>query len=529
MPDAALLRRYSESGSQDAFAAIVNECLPLVYGAALRRVGGDAHLAQDVAQMVFTAVARDAARLARHPDLTGWLFTTTRFLAAKALRTERRRQTREQAWLAQPADEPAEQMPPRLRLVLDDVLMELQQLDREMLLMRFYRGLRLAEIGAVLNSSENAVQKRIERALDRLKSKLSVRGITSTAGAIAVAMETNGAVSVPAGLAAAATTAGIACGGGGAAALAATAAAPASKLALALAAVAVIGGSIGLVLYQRENARLRDELATATIARNAALQRAAVAAARSAPVVGVVAPTPAVSAPTNPETRAAPANSIPEVMPQPPPARAVAPRVRGGSNELVPLKVEYPKPLFTGTPRPTGLRNLEPAGRRAVDVLVPKPTVLLSRHKHVTASDTLPVIGELGLVTDGDKTGTDGTVLELGPGLQWLQIDLGETALIHAVAVWHFHAQARVYHDVVVQLSDDREFKRGVKTIFNNDDDNSARLGRGSDRSYVETNRGRVIDARATEARYVRLYSNGNTSDELNHYCEVEVFGEPGP
>jgi hypothetical protein len=182
----------------------------------------------------------------------------------------------------------------------------------------------------------------------------------------------------------------------------------------------------------------------------------------------------------------------------------------------VPLKVEYPKPLFAGTPRPIQLANLEPVNAKVI-----------SKGKKVTSSDSLPVIGELSYITDGDKSGIDGAYVELGPGVQWVQVDLGASSKIAAVGVWHFHSQARVYHDVVIQLSDDPEFKKGVTTIFNTDDDNSAKLGKGKDLSYVEVNHGRVIDAKGATARYVRLYSNGNTSDELNHYCEVEVFGSP--
>jgi hypothetical protein len=189
------------------------------------------------------------------------------------------------------------------------------------------------------------------------------------------------------------------------------------------------------------------------------------------------------------------------------------------------LKVDFPKPLFAGTPRPISLANLEPAGTKRPDIMVSADTKLLSKGKKVTSSDSLPVIGELTFITDGDKTGIDGAYVELGPNTQWVQVDLGASARVDAVAVWHFHSQARVYHDVVIQISDDPEFKKGVKTIFNNDDDNSSKLGKGSDKSYVETNHGRVLDAKGAAGRYVRLYSNGNTSDELNHYCEVEVFG----
>ena len=157
--------------------------------------------------------------------------------------------------------------------------------------------------------------------------------------------------------------------------------------------------------------------------------------------------------------------------------------------------------------------------------MVPAGTVNLSKGKTVTSSDSLPVIGELSFLTDGDKSGTDGTYVELGPTPPWVQIDLGATAKVAAIAVWHFHSQARVYHDVVVQVSNDKEFKTGVTTVYNNDDDNSSKLGKGKDLAYIESFEGRLFDAKGATGRYVRLYSNGNTSDELNHSCEVEIHG----
>jgi hypothetical protein len=198
------------------------------------------------------------------------------------------------------------------------------------------------------------------------------------------------------------------------------------------------------------------------------------------------------------------------------------------AEDMVPLKLDLPKPLFVGTPRPIKVSNLEPqdAGERP-PLLVPVGTALLSLHKPVTASDSLPVIGELDYVTDGEKSGVEGTYVELGPGLQWVQIDLGAKDRLAAIAVWHYHSEARVYHAVVVQVSNDPDFKTGVTTLFNNDDTNADGLGKGADYSYIETYKGRVIDAKGATARYVRLYSNGNTSDELNHYTEVEVYGKP--
>ena len=197
------------------------------------------------------------------------------------------------------------------------------------------------------------------------------------------------------------------------------------------------------------------------------------------------------------------------------------------AQDKVPIPLELPRPLFVGTPVPINVPNLEkPSGAKRAPFLAPAGTVLLSKGKPVTASDAYPVIGEIPFVTDGEKDGSDGTFVEFGPELQWVQVDLGATDTLQAIVVWHFHAQARVYHDVIVQVSDDANFKTGVTTLFNNDYDNSAKLGVGKDPSYVETAEGRLIDAKGVKARYVRLYSNGNTTNELNHYVEVEVFGQ---
>jgi RNA polymerase sigma factor (sigma-70 family) len=256
------LRQYASSGSEDAFSAVVGRNLSLVYAAALRRVGGDVQRAEDVTQLVFTALARNASTLAKHPDLAGWLFKTTRFLAGKAIRGERRRQSRDhEAGTSHDAmsdDAPCETSAP-LHAVLDDVLMELRQLDRQVILMRFHRGLRLAEIGTQLGATENAVQKRVDRALDQLKDKLARRGITSTAAALTLAFEQQGAVAMPAGLVAAATSAGIACGAGAGSLLTISSLMMISKLQIGLAVAVVVATSAGVVWEVRENAQLRAE------------------------------------------------------------------------------------------------------------------------------------------------------------------------------------------------------------------------------------------------------------------------------
>jgi hypothetical protein len=136
-------------------------------------------------------------------------------------------------------------------------------------------------------------------------------------------------------------------------------------------------------------------------------------------------------------------------------------------------------------------------------------------------------VGSLDMVVDGDKDGNEGSWIELGPGKQWVEIDMAHRANIYAVIVWHFHSQPRVYRDVVVQISDDPSFRSGVTTIFNNDFHNEMGLGGGHDLNYIETYQGKLIDAKGAAGRYVRLYSNGNTTNKLNHYIEVEVWGKP--
>jgi F5/8 type C domain len=198
------------------------------------------------------------------------------------------------------------------------------------------------------------------------------------------------------------------------------------------------------------------------------------------------------------------------------------------AQDQVPLKTQLPKPLFVGTPVPLNVPNLEPPlkGKRP-DFMVPAGTVNLAKGRNVTGSDNSPVVGTLDLVTDGDKAGDEGSWVELGPGKQWVQIDLAKNANIYAVLIWHFHSQARVYRDVVAQVSDDATFKTGVTTIFNNDFKNELGLGAGKDQNYVETYQGKLIDAKGVKGRYLRLYSNGNTTNKLNDYIEVEVWGKP--
>ena len=196
--------------------------------------------------------------------------------------------------------------------------------------------------------------------------------------------------------------------------------------------------------------------------------------------------------------------------------------------KMVAIDLVLPAPAFRGTPVPVEEPNVEPPlGKPRAPFFAPEGTVNLAGGKPVSCSDPAPVSGEIDYVTDGDKEASDFGYLELRPGTEWVQVDLGAKATIYAAVVWHSHAEARVYRDVVVQVSDDPDFLDPT-TVFNNDYDNSSGQGIGPDMGYVETSEGKLIDCRGVEGRYVRFYSKGSHIDEKNHYTEVEVFGRPG-
>ena len=215
--DAELLHRYAEERSEPAFAALVQRHLNLVYFAALRQVGGDAHRARDVAQSVFTDLARKAASLTGRATLTGWLHTSTRFAAAKVRRADFSRQQHEQeaatmnAFLSDPHPDPeAAAEWERLRPMIDDVIHELDDRDREAVLLRFFENRPFAEIGATLSVSEDAARMRVDRALEKLRAVLARRGVKSTRAALAVVFANQVAASAPAGLATAISSAALA-------------------------------------------------------------------------------------------------------------------------------------------------------------------------------------------------------------------------------------------------------------------------------------------------------------------------------
>ena len=209
--------------------------------------------------------------------------------------------------------------------------------------------------------------------------------------------------------------------------------------------------------------------------------------------------------------------------------RAQAPaKAPAAAEKLVPIPIQLPKPMFEGTPQNLSVPNLQkPLGRPRDPFLAPAGVTNVAKGKKVASSDMEPVIGELEQVTDGDKKGADGSFVELGPGVQHVTIDLGAPHEVYAVLAWRFHKTPRVYFDVIVQLADDAGFTKNVVTVFNNDHDNTAKLGPGKDMNFVETAEGKLVDTKGSRARYVRLYSRGSNANELNHYVEVEVYGRP--
>jgi RNA polymerase sigma factor (sigma-70 family) len=263
--DLDLLRRYACRREEAAFAELVARHIGFVHAAALRQVNGDAHLAADVTQMVFTDLARKAAALTGHRVLSGWLFTSTRYAAAKAVRGEQRRRTREEE--ARLMEELNGDHSPaldweRVRPVLDRALAGLGQRDREAILLRFFEGRDFAAVGARLELSANTARMRVERALDKLRAQLSRQGITSTTAALATVLAQQALAAAPAGLASSVTATAVA-GGGATAGGAFLIFMNLTKLQMGTAAALLVAGGTGLVTQASANAELRADIAAA--------------------------------------------------------------------------------------------------------------------------------------------------------------------------------------------------------------------------------------------------------------------------
>ena len=196
----------------------------------------------------------------------------------------------------------------------------------------------------------------------------------------------------------------------------------------------------------------------------------------------------------------------------------------------VPLALDFPLHTLKGTPEdvPAGPNIDPPSDVAPPPVQVPSGVKNVAAGKAVTSS-VPPYLGELSRITDGKKEPIDDDAVEFKKGTQWVQVDLGASFAIHAIALWHDHRYVQIMRDVILQVSDDPEFKTGVTTLYNSDTDNSSGLGVGTDREYFEMQFGRVVVARGVKARYVRGYTRGSNQSGLNCWQEIEVYALPAP
>jgi hypothetical protein len=193
-----------------------------------------------------------------------------------------------------------------------------------------------------------------------------------------------------------------------------------------------------------------------------------------------------------------------------------------------PLKIKLPAHTLKGTPEdlPVGPHIEPPSDTAPAPLQVPSGVTNVAAGKTVTSS-VAPFLGDLNQITDGKREPLDDDAVEFKKGTQWVQVDLGQSFAIHAIAMWHDHRYVQAMHDVIVQVSDDPEFKKDVTTLFNNDVDNSSGLGVGTDREYFEMQWGKVIAGKGTKARYVRGYTKGGSLSALNCWQEIEVYALP--
>jgi RNA polymerase sigma factor (sigma-70 family) len=199
--DITLLKEYAESHSEPAFNTLVERHVNLVYSAALRSVG-NAHAAEEIAQAVFIILARKAKSLGDKTVLSGWLYQTARLTAANYLRTESRRQNREQeAYMQSILNESESEAWRQIAPLLDVAMGRLGEKDRNALVLRFFENKNLSEVGAALGASEDAAKMRVNRALDKLRKFFTKRGVTQTAAIVAGAVSANSVQAAPAALA----------------------------------------------------------------------------------------------------------------------------------------------------------------------------------------------------------------------------------------------------------------------------------------------------------------------------------------
>ena len=256
-----LLADYATNGSEHAFRELVAAYVDLVYSTAIRLVGGDAHLAEDVAQMVFTDLARKARTLPGDVMLGGWLHRDTCFVAGKLMRGERRRQFRErQAAEMNSLQSHTEANLAQIAPMLDEAINQLGAADRTAVLMRYFERRDLRSIGEALGSTENAAQKRVTRALEELRILLKRRGVALSTTALGTVLASTAVNAAPAGLAAGiAGTAFASAAVGAGTTLGILKLMSMTKLQVGVAALMIAGAVTTLVIQHERQKTLREE------------------------------------------------------------------------------------------------------------------------------------------------------------------------------------------------------------------------------------------------------------------------------
>lgn len=193
------------------------------------------------------------------------------------------------------------------------------------------------------------------------------------------------------------------------------------------------------------------------------------------------------------------------------------------AEELVPLDLKIPSPSFAPSFGDISGADLEPIQTKRDPFLAPKNVVNLAAGKNVTSSDARCSKENLAKIVDGNKGFDDENIVLLRKDMQWVQVDLGQECEVFAVVLWHgYNTVPKVFHKVSVVISDKEDFSSGNTTLFNNDKD-----ANGPNKEYIETNFGKLIDAKGVKGRYLRFRSKGSNESALNEYTEIEVYGRP--
>ena len=261
--DHELLELFAREGSQDAFTEVVRRYLNLVYSAALRQVRSP-ELAEEVAQTAFTQLARHAARLAPDTILSAWLYQVTRHAAIDVVRSEARRQAREQIAIEMSEINDTSTHWRQIEPLLDEAMQSLDETDRAAILLRYFENKSLREVGAALGASEDAAQKRVSRAIERLQEFFSKRKVAVGASGLAALLSVNAVQAAPAGLlSAVATGAAVSCAAFSAStAIAVTKTIAMTTMQKTIIAIAAAGAvAIGLI-QARQVSNLKEEVQT---------------------------------------------------------------------------------------------------------------------------------------------------------------------------------------------------------------------------------------------------------------------------